>query len=73
MASSGRFTQDAEPVSRVRLIDALRAFALFGIVVVNTTFFASAYSGAGMNDPAFAATVDDIVRWTIATVFESKF
>ncbi|GAA1863027.1 DUF418 domain-containing protein [Asanoa iriomotensis] len=58
---------------RILDVDALRGFALFGILVVNIAFFATAYPWHGIDDPAYASGVDDAVRWVVALVFELKF
>lgn len=60
---------------RARLVhvDALRGFALFGILVVNIGVFASPFYGAGVPDPVYSRPVDIIVRWLVAWLFETKF
>lgn len=58
---------------RITHVDALRGFALFGILVVNISAFASAYYGLGVVDPAFAGPLDQAVRFLIALLFETKF
>lgn len=58
---------------REHAIDALRGFALLGILVVNAGSFASTYFGLGVADPAFSRPVDHAVRWFVALVFETKF
>jgi uncharacterized protein len=58
---------------REHAIDALRGFALLGILVVNVGSFASTYFGLGVADPAFSRPVDHAVRWFVALVFETKF
>ncbi|MGK5741144.1 DUF418 domain-containing protein [Micromonospora sp. URMC 103] len=59
--------------SRLRDVDALRGFALFGILVVNIAFFATAFPWHGIDDPAYASAADDAVRQTVALLFELKF
>lgn len=59
--------------ARLAQVDALRGFALFGILVVNIGVFASPYYGAGMADPVYSRPVDLAVRWLIAWLFETKF
>ncbi|MDW5323582.1 DUF418 domain-containing protein [Plantactinospora sp. KLBMP9567] len=54
-------------------IDALRSFALFGILVVNIAFFATAFPWHGIDDPAFSSGLDQAVRWVVALLFELKF
>ncbi|WP_245439765.1 hypothetical protein [Aminobacter sp. MSH1] len=58
---------------RITNVDALRGFALFGILVVNITAFSSPYYGLGVADPAFAAPLDQAVRFIVAFLFETKF
>jgi uncharacterized protein len=58
---------------REHAIDALRGFALLGILLVNAGSFASTYFGLGVVDPAFSRPVDHAVRWFVALVFETKF
>ncbi|AWK86627.1 DUF418 domain-containing protein [Azospirillum thermophilum] len=58
---------------RIAEVDALRGFALFGILVVNIQAFASTFYGSGIVDPAFAGPLDRMVRLLVAVVFETKF
>lgn len=69
---SARPHSDAVP-HREHAIDALRGFALLGILIVNAGSFASTYYGLGMADPAFSRPLDHAVRWLVAFVFETKF
>lgn len=59
------------PSSRHPLPDLVRAFALFGIAVVNVDYFAHATAGgviaAGWNTPA-----DRLVWWIVASIFLLK-
>jgi len=59
--------------SRLLDIDALRGFALFGILAVNIWSFANAYYASGTTDPAFGSAVDDAVRFLVSLLFETKF
>ncbi|MGI5225511.1 DUF418 domain-containing protein [Actinoallomurus iriomotensis] len=59
--------------SRILDVDALRGFALLGILVVNIAFFASGYPIHGTLDPAYTSGEDKAVRWLITFVFEMKF
>ncbi|MEV0079629.1 DUF418 domain-containing protein [Nocardia neocaledoniensis] len=61
------------PGSRVHDVDALRGFALLGIFLVNITFMASGYPGNLVTDPAYASTVDDIVRGMSSVLVDMKF
>ncbi|MER7207596.1 DUF418 domain-containing protein [Streptosporangium sp. NPDC000239] len=58
---------------RIAAVDALRGFALFGIVVVNIAYLASGYRMAGLAEPAFSAPLDWEVRWVVTVFFENKF
>ncbi|WP_082615343.1 DUF418 domain-containing protein [Acidovorax sp. Root267] len=63
----------APAVGREHAIDALRGFALLGILMVNAGSFASTYFGVGVSDPAFSRPVDHAVRWLVSFLFETKF
>lgn len=65
--------ETAQAPRRLRDVDALRGFALLGIVVVNSTYLATSFHGSGVEDPAFASALDDAVRWLVAVLFETKF
>ncbi|MFY0480362.1 DUF418 domain-containing protein [Achromobacter marplatensis] len=58
---------------RLAHVDALRGFALFGILIVNIGVFSSPFYGAGITDPAYSRPLDVAVRWVIAWLFETKF
>lgn len=59
---------------RIEALDALRGFALLGIVVVNAgNFFASGYTLLGESDPRFAGPADEAARFLVALLLESKF
>ncbi|MFI8617949.1 DUF418 domain-containing protein [Acidovorax sp. NPDC077693] len=58
---------------REHAIDALRGFALLGILIVNSGSFASTYFGLGVFEPAFSRPVDHAVRWLVSFFFETKF
>ncbi|MGV2897633.1 DUF418 domain-containing protein [Achromobacter sp. AGC78] len=58
---------------RLAHVDALRGFALFGILIVNIGVFSSPFYGAGVADPVYSRPVDLGVRWLIAWLFETKF
>lgn len=59
--------------SRVHDVDAIRGFALLGILVVNITFMASAYPSNLVNDPAFSSAFDDAIRFVVDALFSMKF
>ncbi|WP_228122195.1 DUF418 domain-containing protein [Saccharothrix syringae] len=54
---------------RLVRLDALRGFALFGILAVNAWVFATGYYGSGIADPAR----DPAVQWIVSMFFETKF
>ncbi len=58
---------------RLAQVDALRGFALFGILVVNIGVFASPFYANGITDPAYSGPWDVAVRWLVAWLFETKF
>lgn len=58
--------------TRIHDLDALRAFALLGILVVNITFAATGFS-MSVTDPAYDSWLDDAVRWLNSTFFGMKF
>ncbi|MFF2348478.1 DUF418 domain-containing protein [Kitasatospora sp. NPDC058115] len=59
--------------TRLADVDALRGFALFGILTVNITYLASAYHGTGVDEPGFGSPLDTAVRAVVALLFEAKF
>ncbi|MGE6783200.1 DUF418 domain-containing protein [Ensifer adhaerens] len=58
---------------RIDDVDALRGFALLGILLVNSMAFASAFYGLELADPAFSGTADRAAHLVIALFFEMKF
>lgn len=64
-------TTDSPP--RVEIIDALRGFALLGIVLVNVGYFASAWHGLGLPDPAEQGPIDGPVAFLVQALAETKF
>ena len=61
------------PPRRIDDLDALRGFALLGILMVNIGAFASGYYGVGLADPAFDGPLDRFMLGLIRTLFETKF
>ncbi|HEY0589433.1 MAG TPA: DUF418 domain-containing protein [Pseudoduganella sp.] len=59
--------------SRLLNVDALRGFALLGILSVNIWLFADPYFASGMNNPRYADPLDIAVRFVVALLFETKF
>ncbi|MBJ2231438.1 DUF418 domain-containing protein [Pseudomonas simiae] len=59
--------------TRLVHVDALRGFALFGILAVNICAFADPYYASTLSNPDYAGTVDYVVRFVISLLFETKF
>ncbi|MBJ2153157.1 DUF418 domain-containing protein [Paracoccus sp. IB05] len=57
---------------RIDTIDAVRGFALAGILVVNSMVFASTWYGSGLPSPD-ASTLDKLIEGVISALFELKF
>ncbi|WP_235505026.1 DUF418 domain-containing protein [Variovorax sp. Root318D1] len=58
---------------RQQMVDALRGFALLGILVVNIASFASTYYGLGIPDPLNISLADRSASFVRAFLFETKF
>jgi uncharacterized protein len=58
---------------RVEIIDALRGFALLGIVLVNVGYFASTWHISGLPDPAARGPIDGAVAFVLTALAETKF
>lgn len=63
----------AEQPQRQSLVDALRGFALLGILVVNIASFSSTYYGVGVPDPLGLSLVERGASFVRTFVFETKF
>jgi len=57
---------------RIDSIDAVRGFALAGILVVNSMAFASTWYGTGLSSPD-ASTLDMLIEGVVSALFELKF
>lgn len=66
-------TTDSIGPARIHDVDALRGFALLGILVVNITFMASGYPGNLITDPAFSSGLDTVARGIVTGLFSMKF
>jgi uncharacterized protein len=64
-------SNDSSP--RVELVDALRGFALLGIVLVNVGYFASTWHGSGLPDPAARGVIDGAATFLVKALAETKF
>lgn len=60
-------------VARIVELDALRGFALLGILFVNIGQFASTFHGAGLPDPSVDGVSDRLVTFTITWLLGLKF
>ena len=58
---------------RQSLVDALRGFALLGILVVNIASFSSTYYGVGVPDPMAQSVLERAALLVRTLVFETKF
>lgn len=58
---------------RIRLLDALRGFALLGIFVVNVEWFARPWQEFGYGMAPDLAGVDHAVAWAVHVLFAGKF
>ncbi|MES5045988.1 DUF418 domain-containing protein [Rhizobium nepotum] len=58
---------------RIANIDAIRGFALFGVLVVNILAFSSVYYGSGFLAPAERTGADLVLAFMVSAVFELKF
>ncbi|MFI5691666.1 DUF418 domain-containing protein [Kribbella sp. NPDC051586] len=59
--------------TRIQDIDALRGFALLGILVVNITFAASGFPIHVADDPAYNSWLDQTLRWLSMAFVDMKF
>jgi uncharacterized protein len=60
-------------VSRIVELDALRGFALLGILLVNIGQFASTFHGIGLPDPFFDGLSDRLTAFTVIWLLGLKF
>lgn len=62
------------PLGRITVIDALRGFALLGVVLVHMTqhYGIFSFSNRGMSEPLSPA-FDEFVRWLTANVLSGRF
>ncbi|MGW1279755.1 DUF418 domain-containing protein [Streptomyces tsukubensis] len=58
---------------RLLNVDALRGFALLGILTVNIWAFADPYYAATAGNPAHGSPLDHAVRFLVSIFFETKF
>ncbi len=59
--------------TRLQNVDALRGFALFGILAVNIWVFADPWYATASSNPSFTSPLDQAVRFLVLLLFETKF
>ncbi|SDE56136.1 uncharacterized protein SAMN05444580_12139 [Rhodococcus tukisamuensis] len=64
---------ESAPPPRLLNVDALRGFALFGILAVNIWAFADPYYASPSSNPTFDSGLDHALRFVVALLFETKF
>lgn len=57
------------PKDRIEVLDSLRGFAIFGILIVNMQVF----SGSGWEEEVFSGKLDQLFYWIIEVFAENKF
>jgi uncharacterized protein len=70
---TGIVTTRPERAPRLRSVDALRGFALFGILAVNIWAFADPYYASTDSNPSYDSALDHAVRFAGSLLFETKF
>lgn len=68
--ATGPATAPSPSSRRIRDVDALRGFALFGIVLVNVEVMAGPYSAGA--EPS-ASTADQVAAWLVTALVSGKF
>lgn len=66
-------TSTSQKVTRISDVDALRGFALLGILQVNIMAFSSVFYGLPTGEPEQSLGFNDLVHLFISTIFEMKF
>lgn len=61
------------PAQRIALLDVLRGFALFGILLVNMAMFSHSFVAQVMGPSSAGSPPDMLARWLIAFFAEGKF
>ena len=59
------FDRGAVAPARLTDVDALRGFALLGILIANIAFFASGYPAHLATDPAHSSWLDGATEWLV--------
>lgn len=66
-------TSTSQKATRISDVDALRGFALLGILQVNIMAFSSVFYGLPTGEPEVGIAFNDLVHLFISTIFEMKF
>lgn len=66
-------TSASQKITRIADVDALRGFALLGILQVNIMAFASVFYGLPIGESEQSLGFNDLVHLFISTIFEMKF
>ncbi|QKT13612.1 DUF418 domain-containing protein [Rhodococcus sp. W8901] len=70
---TGTTSRAPEHARRLQNVDALRGFALLGILAVNVWAFADPYYASTETNPGFDSGLDHAVRFVVSLLFETKF
>ncbi|MDP2207732.1 MAG: DUF418 domain-containing protein [Bacteroidota bacterium] len=62
-----------QPAERIQLLDVLRGFALFGILLVNMDYFIHPFQTILLPLPETVAGIDRAVAWFVKFIAEGKF
>lgn len=66
-------TGPVKPTERIAILDILRGFALFGILVVNLEGFNTAWASYPGGKPPYPGWYNSIGHWITSTFFDGKF
>jgi uncharacterized protein len=73
MADEAKVLEPVEPSRRIAVLDALRGFALFGVLVANTQHFAGTTGAPPVSDSLHWPTLDRAARFVIDAGVDGKF
>ena len=66
-------TGPVQPTERIAILDILRGFALFGILVVNLAGFNTAWAIYPAGGTPYPGWYNRVADWLISTFFDGKF
>ena len=61
-----------KPEERIAILDVLRGFALFGILVMNMSMFSAPWSALALDPPLFPGMLDQVARFVMDFLFSGK-